>query len=67
MVDEDDVRYLRRAVGLAATALETGDEPFGSVLVSGDGAVLFEDHTTWPGATGPGTRSSRSPAGRGRA
>ncbi|MFE3456897.1 nucleoside deaminase [Nocardiopsis aegyptia] len=44
MVDEDDVRYLRRAVGLAATALETGDEPFGSVLVSGDGAVLFEDH-----------------------
>lgn len=44
MVDDNDVRYLRRAVDLAAKALETGEEPFGSVLVSGDGEVLFEDH-----------------------
>jgi tRNA(Arg) A34 adenosine deaminase TadA len=44
VVDETDVRHLRRAVDLAAAALEAGDEPFGSVLVSGGGEVLFEDH-----------------------
>ena len=36
--------YLRRAVDLAAQALEAGEEPFGSVLVSAEGDVLFEDH-----------------------
>lgn len=44
MVDETDLRHLRRAVDLAAAALDEGDEPFGSVLVGADGAVLFEDH-----------------------
>ncbi|WP_049566501.1 nucleoside deaminase [Nocardiopsis sp. SBT366] len=44
MVDETDLRHLRRAVDLAAEALDSGDEPFGSVLVGSDGAVLFEDH-----------------------
>lgn len=39
-----DLRHLRRCVELARTALEAGDEPFGSVLVSGSGEVLFEDH-----------------------
>lgn len=39
-----DLGHLRRAVELARLALERGDEPFGSVLVSGDGEVLFEDH-----------------------
>jgi tRNA(Arg) A34 adenosine deaminase TadA len=39
-----DLRHLRRCVELARTALEAGDEPFGSVLVSGAGEVLFEDH-----------------------
>ena len=29
---------------MAETALEKGDEPFGSILVSADGVVLFEDH-----------------------
>jgi len=43
-VTEDDLRHLRRCVELATLALEVGDEPFGSVLVSGDGEVLFEDH-----------------------
>ena len=43
-ITETDLRHLRRAVGLARLALERGDEPFGSVLVSGDGEVLFEDH-----------------------
>ena len=36
--------FLRRAVDLAAQALEAGEEPFGSVLVSAEGDVLFEDH-----------------------
>ncbi|MEU3018212.1 nucleoside deaminase [Nocardiopsis sp. NPDC007018] len=44
MVNDADLRHLRRAVDLAAEALEKGDEPFGSVLVGADGTVLFEDH-----------------------
>jgi len=44
MVDDTDVRHLRRAVELAAEALGAGDEPFGSLLVAQDGTVLFEDH-----------------------
>jgi tRNA(Arg) A34 adenosine deaminase TadA len=39
-----DLEHLRRAVALARLALERGDEPFGSVLVSAEGEVLFEDH-----------------------
>ena len=34
--------HLRRCVDLAASALAAGDEPFGSVLVDGEGAVRFE-------------------------
>ena len=44
MVDAQDLVHLRRCVQLARTALEVGDEPFGSVLVDGDGRVRFEDH-----------------------
>ncbi|RKN04106.1 nucleoside deaminase [Streptomyces radicis] len=40
---EDDLKHLRRCVELAEEALDAGDQPFGSVLVDGDGAVLFED------------------------
>jgi tRNA(Arg) A34 adenosine deaminase TadA len=43
-VTDDDLRHLRRCVDLAELALDMGDEPFGSVLVSRDGQVLFEDH-----------------------
>ncbi|MFC7595614.1 nucleoside deaminase [Terrabacter sp. GCM10028922] len=43
-VSPTDLVHLRRAVSQARLALERGDEPFGSVLVSGDGRVLFEDH-----------------------
>lgn len=43
-INEVDLKHLRRCVELAKTALEKGDEPFGSVLVSGDGEVLAEDH-----------------------
>jgi tRNA(Arg) A34 adenosine deaminase TadA len=44
VLSEDDLRHLRRCVELAAEALADGDEPFGSVLVSGTGEVLAEDH-----------------------
>ncbi|MFG3104386.1 nucleoside deaminase [Streptomyces sp. NPDC048182] len=44
MVNDTDLRHLRRCVELAAEALEMGDEPFGSVLVAADGTVLAEDH-----------------------
>jgi tRNA(Arg) A34 adenosine deaminase TadA len=43
MLNDTDLRHLRRCVDLAAEALRLGDEPFGSVLVSGDGEVLAED------------------------
>lgn len=44
MVKSDELPYLRRCVELAAEALAAGDEPFGSVLVGEEGAVLAEDH-----------------------
>ena len=44
MVSNEDMIHLRRCVELATEALELGDEPFGSVLVSANGDVLFEDH-----------------------
>ncbi|HLR43125.1 MAG TPA: nucleoside deaminase [Pseudogracilibacillus sp.] len=44
MITDTDMKHLRRAVDLAKKALEKGDEPFGSVLVSAEGEVLAEDH-----------------------
>ena len=44
MTNATDLKHIRRAVELAREALEVGDEPFGSVLVAGDGQVLAEDH-----------------------
>ncbi|GAA5614338.1 tRNA-specific adenosine deaminase [Streptomyces platensis] len=43
VVNETELRHLRRCVELATEALEAGDEPFGSVLVGGDGSVLAEE------------------------
>jgi tRNA(Arg) A34 adenosine deaminase TadA len=43
-VQDAELPHLRRCVELAAQALEAGDEPFGSVLVGGDGKTLAEDH-----------------------
>ncbi len=54
MTDETDVRHLRRCIELAREAYEAGDEPFGSVLVSGDGDVLAVDHNLV--ASGDATR-----------
>ncbi|GAB3991511.1 nucleoside deaminase [Nocardioides marmoraquaticus] len=42
-IDETDLRHLRRCVELAREALDDGDEPFGSLLVSAAGEVLLED------------------------
>ncbi|WP_458526429.1 nucleoside deaminase [Onishia taeanensis] len=44
MIDEHDKYHLKRCVALAEAALDAGDEPFGSVLVSAQGVVLAEDH-----------------------
>lgn len=44
MITEKDMEYLKRCVELAEEAVNKGDAPFGSVLVSKDGEILFEDH-----------------------
>jgi tRNA(Arg) A34 adenosine deaminase TadA len=41
-MDDTDVSHLRRCIELARTAREAGNEPFGSLLVGGDGRVLLE-------------------------
>jgi tRNA(Arg) A34 adenosine deaminase TadA len=38
-----DLTHLRQCVALAREGLDAGDEPFGSVLVDGSGAVRFAD------------------------
>ena len=43
MIDNTELQHLRRCVELASEALEASDEPFGSVLVGMDGAVLAEE------------------------
>ena len=42
-MNDREFAHLTRAVELAEEALEAGDEPFGSVLVSAQGDVLAED------------------------
>ncbi|MEH3078981.1 MAG: hypothetical protein PGN11_20360 [Quadrisphaera sp.] len=42
-LDERDLAHLTRCVDLAEEAVDAGDEPFGSLLVSASGEVLFED------------------------
>ena len=41
-MNDTDLLHLRRCVELAAEAVAQGDQPFGSVLVSGDGTMLAE-------------------------
>lgn len=43
-ITDEDRRWLERAVEMAEQGLAAGDEPFGTVLVSATGEVLFEDH-----------------------
>jgi len=42
-MNDVDIRHLQRCVELATEAVDAGDQPFGSILVSRDGTVLFED------------------------
>ncbi|MFD1928843.1 nucleoside deaminase [Sporosarcina siberiensis] len=56
MITDSDLMHLKRCIELAKVALESGDQPFGSVLVAADGHVLREernhvgdgDHTKHP-------------------
>ena len=41
-ITDQDTKYLERCVALAETALDAGDEPFGSLLVDDQGTVLHE-------------------------
>jgi tRNA(Arg) A34 adenosine deaminase TadA len=45
-VNDRDERFLRIAIRLAAEARESGDPPFGSLLVTLDGRVLAEERNT---------------------
>ena len=42
MISQDDRAHLERCIVLAEEALGAGDDPFGSVLVSGEGQILCE-------------------------
>ncbi len=45
-MDATDEAHLRRAIELARLARDSGDPPFGSLLVDAVGRVLAEDHNT---------------------
>lgn len=45
-MNETDEGHLRRAIALAQHARDSGEQPYGSLLVGSDGAVLREDHNT---------------------
>jgi len=51
-LDERDLAHLTRCVDLAEEAVDAGDEPFGSLLVSADGEVLVEDRNRVGGGDG---------------
>lgn len=57
MINSLDLKHLQRCVELAKIALEKGDEPFGSVLVSADGEVLLKTIITWQVVTIPNIRN----------
>ncbi|CAM3816610.1 nucleoside deaminase [Deinococcus frigens] len=43
-MNDQDRQHLTRCAELAGAALRSGNDPFGSLLMSGAGEVLFEDH-----------------------
>lgn len=49
IITEEDRVHLKRCVELATEAADAGDQPFGSVLVDANGAVLFEDRNRTSG------------------
>ena len=42
-LNEQDYQFLKRCLELAEEASNAGDQPFGSILVSGDGRILAEE------------------------
>ena len=44
MSDQRHHHYLQRCIELAQQALDAGNDPFGSLLLSAGGEVLFEDY-----------------------
>ncbi|MFI2608678.1 nucleoside deaminase [Kitasatospora sp. NPDC018619] len=46
MITEADEALLRRAIAIAARAVDLGDAPYGSLLAGPDGEVLAEAHNT---------------------
>ncbi|MFG1808132.1 nucleoside deaminase [Streptomyces sp. NPDC049040] len=46
MISTADEELLRRAIALAARAVDLGDAPYGSLLAGQDGAILAEAHNT---------------------
>jgi tRNA(Arg) A34 adenosine deaminase TadA len=46
MITAEDFIFLRRAIGIAATAITTGDDPYGSLLAGPLGQILIEAHNT---------------------
>lgn len=52
MAWKDDVYYLRRAVEISKLALDTGNDPFGCVLVDQNGDIILEQ-PNMVGSEGP--------------
>jgi tRNA(Arg) A34 adenosine deaminase TadA len=46
MITADDFPLLRRAIDIAAAAITTGDDPYGSLLAGPRGEILIEAHNT---------------------
>src|SRR5262252_3260801 len=46
MITGDDLTFLRRAIGIAAAAITTDDDPYGSLLAGPHSEVLIEAHNT---------------------
>ena len=44
MITADDFTFLRRAIDIAATAITSGDGPYGSPLAGPLGTILMEAH-----------------------
>ena len=46
MITADDLTFVRRAIDIAAAAITTGDDPYGSLLAAPLGTILIEAHNT---------------------
>lgn len=44
MITKKDIYFLEKSIQQAKLALDNGDQPFGSILISKDDEILFSDH-----------------------